>query len=86
MCVEGPLMVLYHINLGCPLLCENVLVYISSNKIEPRDEWAKSAISEYNKMSKPIVGMKERCYFHKFDKNPVASVYNPIIKKDFNYF
>ncbi len=75
-----PIMLLYHINLGYPMLDENTRLEISSSDVLPRDEHAATAISEWDKMLPPQSGIKEQCYYHLF-KSDIASVkvYNPEI-------
>ena len=77
---ETPLEVLYHCNVGYPLLSENTVLDIPSVKTEPRNEHAKSGLADYLKMEKPQCGYEEMCYYHIL-KNGRVSAYNPIINK-----
>ncbi|HBM70540.1 MAG TPA: DUF4432 domain-containing protein [Firmicutes bacterium] len=72
-----PLMVLYHMNIGYPLLDENALLYINYESIKPRNEHSKLNISSFDKMSKPIKNFQEMCYYFLMKENPFALVFNP---------
>lgn len=73
-----PVEILYHMNMGYPLLDEDSIVEIKSIEIIPRDDHAKADIDNCLKMEKPQEGYRERCYYHKFDNNKgVASIFQP---------
>lgn len=72
-----PLQLLYHINLGYPLICEKAELRINSSMIEPRDDVAKSDIKHWSKIEAPAKQYVEKCYYHHFTNHPEVSVYNP---------
>lgn len=75
---EEPIEILYHMNMGYPLLDEDSIITIPAEEVVPRDEHAAEDIANWMHMQKPTPGYKERCYYHKFkDKNGVASIYQP---------
>lgn len=78
---KSPLEVLYHCNMGYPLLSENSKVYVTSNKVTPRNEHAKEGIEACLKMEKPQMGYEEKCYYHEILGESYASIYNPDINK-----
>jgi len=59
-----PLMILYHINFGYPILDEGSRFLCASSKIEPATEIAKSDMDRFSQMGAPEVGYRERVYFH----------------------
>lgn len=59
-----PLMILYHINVGWPLLAEGSRLLLYSRMTEPRDERAKTGLSEATGFSRPIPGFAEQVYYH----------------------
>lgn len=61
---EAAEMILYHFNLGYPLLDENAEVLIPSAKRTPRTEIAAKEIDLWDKFTSPVFGYKERCYYH----------------------
>jgi len=59
-----PLMNLYHINFGYPLLNAGARVYFSTENIEPRDEIARQGFDKYYYIEEPEVNRPEQCYMH----------------------
>ena len=75
---EEPLEILYHMNMGYPLLDEDSVVTIPSVEVLPRDDHAAEDIANWMKMEKPQAGYQERCYYHKFaDCQGVAKIFQP---------
>ena len=74
-----PLEILYHMNMGYPLLDEDSVVEIPSAGVSPRDDHAAEDIENWMKMIKPQAGYVERSYYHKFEKEGKASIYQPKI-------
>jgi len=79
---EEPLMVLYHFNLGYPLLSSKSYLVAPSEEVKPRDEEAAKGINEYNKFQVPTPGYKEQVFYHKLKVNEegktFAALVNPI--------
>lgn len=61
---DSPYMMLYHFNIGYPLLSEDAVVDIPANGIVPRNDFAAEDIENCLKMEKPQSNIEERCYFH----------------------
>lgn len=78
---ESPVMLLYHMNMGYPLLSENSVVEIPSVAVKPRNDHAAKDLNTWNRMLPPTPGFEEQCYFHSFDAEGKASIYNPDIRK-----
>ncbi|MBR7133358.1 MAG: aldose 1-epimerase family protein [Clostridia bacterium] len=81
---KSPYMLLYHCNMGYPLLSENSLVNIPNNGIIARDENAEKYIETALETEKPQAGYQERCYYYDVkENNGVARVgiYNGDISK-----
>lgn len=75
---EEPFEILYHMNMGYPLLDEDSVVTIPATSVTPRDDHAAEDIANCLKMEKPQAGYQERCYYHKFpDEKGFASIYQP---------
>lgn len=73
-----PFEILYHMNMGYPLLDEDSIVEIPAKEIVPRDKHAAEDIENCLKMERPQEGYVERCYYHKFaNKEGCASIYQP---------
>ncbi len=73
---------LYHINLGYPMLDEGVKINIDADNITPRNEWAGKFIDSMNVFSADKPGDEERCYFIE-NKNGKAEVINQKLGKKF---
>lgn len=73
-----PFEILYHMNMGYPLLDEDSIITIPSKEVTPRDEHAAEDIANWMHMEKPTAGYQERCYYHKFaDEKGFAKIYQP---------
>lgn len=73
-----PLEVLYHMNMGYPLLDEDSIVNISSAEVRPRDDHAAADLANWMQMEKPTAGYQERCYYHRFSgRDGYASICQP---------
>jgi len=73
-----PVEILYHMNMGYPLLDEDSVVTIPSAQVFPRDDHAAEDLANWMVMEKPQAGYQERCYYHKFaDPMGSASIYQP---------
>ena len=80
----SPYMVLYHCNMGYPLLDENAVVRVPNNGVTPRNEHAAEYIKVALAMEKPQAGYEECCYYYDvIAKGNVAraGIYNPAINK-----
>lgn len=75
-----PLEILYHMNMGYPLLDEDSVVKIPSCAVRGRDQHAEEDIANWMRMEKPQAGYQERCYYHSFaDEKGEASIWQPKI-------
>ena len=73
-----PIEILYHLNMGYPLLDEDSVVTVSAARVRARDARAQEDIANWMCMEKPTAGYEERCYYHEFaDENGKASIYQP---------
>lgn len=76
-----PMLILYHMNMGYPLLDEDSVISIPAETVIPRDDHAAEDVENWMKMQKPTPGYQERCYYHKFiTKEGKASIYQPKLK------
>ncbi len=79
--VDTPFEILYHCNMGYPLLSENAEITIPSTKIIPRNDHAASGIDNCLVVESPQNGYEEMCFYHKLSGNPSVSIYNNDIGK-----
>lgn len=73
-------MILYHCNIGYPILTQNSEVYISSEKVKARNTHAQQAIGEWMKAQLPDSEYEEMCYYHTLKSNEenlgIAAIFN----------
>lgn len=75
---ETPLLILYHFNLGYPLLKEDSVLAIDSSEVVARNKHAQELFESHNEFQKPTPGFEEVVYFHKMKSNiGKASLYSP---------
>ena len=61
---DEPLLLLYHINFGFPLLCEGTMVSVDATKTEPYDDYSAADESYMFAFSKPNADAQEKNYIH----------------------
>jgi hypothetical protein len=60
----SPLMMLYHINLGWPMIDAGARLLLNANTSTPRDAEASKGFQEARVLSGPIAGYKEQVFYH----------------------
>lgn len=79
---EEGIMLLYHINVGYPLLSETTKLSINSVDVLPRDDRAAEDLDTWDKMLAPVPNFVEQCYYHKFKEETArVTVSNESIQK-----
>lgn len=67
---ETPLMLLYHINFGFPVVSGDSRLYLSADtKITPRDGAAGAGLSEFSRCREPAHGFAEQVFFHELPRD-----------------
>ncbi len=74
--------ILYHVNLGYPLLDDGAQMVVETEDYTPRTSWSKQNEGSRYEICLPIVGEEETCYFIK-TKTPQASLVNKRLGKKF---
>ena len=76
---EQPVMLVYHINFGYPMLDPCCRVYFNTTDVSPRTDYAKTGLDKYDVMEEPVVGQDEMCFIHTASgvKNRFAMLHNP---------
>ncbi len=82
---EQPLMILYHFNIGYPVLSPNSRFISPSREIIPANEYSKSKRDVYDKWSEPIKGEPEHLFFHDFKSDQSGLTCCAIINPDINF-
>ena len=60
---DSSMMMLYHFNMGYPLLSEHSRFVLPTLRCDPRDAHAAEGIESWNVIEPPIHGFAEMCYF-----------------------
>ena len=81
---ETPLQVLYHCNVGYPLLDESTELLVPSEAVTPRNEHAAEGIADWAKMEQPQSGYEEMCFYHRMSGETTVTVQNPKLGKGFS--
>ncbi len=73
-----PVEVLYHMNMGYPLLDEDSIVKVEADTVVPRDKEAAVGIDTWMQMEKPQANYQEQCFYHQFSRVVgKASIFQP---------
>lgn len=76
--------ILYHMNMGYPLLNPESKMYLDSEQVIPRTQRSKDLIDIYKVIEEPQAEYEEACYYHQLHKNKankaVFGVFNPKLK------
>lgn len=78
---ESPFEIMYHCNIGYPLLSENAQINIPSINVTARNEHSETGIDKWMIAEKPQSDYEEMCFYHKFSDLGEVSIYNPDISK-----
>ncbi len=60
----APLMLLYHINTGFPLLGENAVLKAQVRHTTPRNDIAAAGLADWARCQPPTAGYVEQCFYH----------------------
>jgi hypothetical protein len=70
----APHMILYHCNMGFPLLGPSSRLVAPSTAVEPRDEIAAPGLACHTSFEGPTSHYAEQCFFHSFEPDPTGHV------------
>jgi len=70
-----PILILYHMNMGYPLLSEKAELQILSDSVFPTENSEESHLQ----ILPPTAGYQEKCYVHSFTHKGLAKLFNPEI-------
>lgn len=74
--------ILYHTNLGYPMLDEGTTVHLDAEECRARTEWSAKNMDTRLQIGQPVDDNEETCYFMTLNK-PEVSVVNPKLGKTF---
>lgn len=73
---------LYHVNVGYPMLDEGAELLDDAEEVIPRTPWAAEGLSGRSKMGAPVPNEEERCYFLRL-QTPRVTLKNEKLRKAF---
>ena len=73
---------LYHVNLGYPLIDDGARIEVETKECLPRTPWAEKNIDSAYEITSPIPNMEETCYYF-YPENSSVSLINHKIGKKF---
>ncbi len=79
-----PLMVLYHINIGFPILDNSAELIEPKAKVWARDEEAEKGKKDFNRFCEPVKGYSEQVFFHDIKEDGRGFGNAAIINPDFD--
>lgn len=74
---DTPLMVLYHMNFGFPLISSSTVLSTNCVNVRPRDEEAKPGLDSSCVFLEPIPNYKEQVFYRDSVENSFAKLENP---------
>lgn len=63
---------LYHVNLGYPMLDEGAKIIAGEVDCAPRNAWAKENADKRYEVAAPVLGQEETCYFLALEKSEIS--------------
>jgi len=76
-----PLMILYHVNIGFPVLDNGSSLVSTSHLYVPRDDEAKVDAEKFSEFHEPTSGYKEKVYFHDMLTDADGYAYSAIVNE-----
>lgn len=76
-------MLLYHINIGFPVVDEGSYIHTHASSITPRDAEAVKGKEDYSKFTAPVKDFKEKVYFHEMIPDKKGFVHAALINPKF---
>ena len=80
----SPIMILYHINIGFPLLDTQSELIIPKAKTIPRDSEAEKGINSFTRFTEPIRSFSEQVYFHDIEPDSEGNCSAALVNRAFN--
>lgn len=77
----SPFEIMYHCNMGYPLISENAEIKIPATQVTPRNEHSATGLENCLKAEKPQGNYEEMCFYHELSGIAEVSVFNPDINK-----
>ena len=74
-----PMMLLYHFNIGYPLLDEGTEIILPTRKVIPRDAAAEPHVADWNRMQAPIDNEPEYVFIHDLEADAQGNAFAAVL-------
>ncbi|MBN2073561.1 MAG: aldose 1-epimerase family protein [Actinobacteria bacterium] len=82
--ISSPFMILYHVNIGFPVIDNNSELLEARAKVTPRDEEAEKGKDSFNRFISPVRGFAEQVYFHDIEADEEGNSNIALVNEKFN--
>ena len=79
---KSPLMIIYHINAGFPVVAKGSRLISPTLEIIPRDEEGEKGKEDYHKFTSPISYFEEKVYYHKMKEDSSGLVHCALVNEN----
>lgn len=79
---KEPIMILYHFNLGYPILDENAEFLVPSKDVKSRDENAMTGIKDFSILQKPTANYREQVFYHDLKTDTNGNTFTALINEN----
>ncbi|MCI9173407.1 MAG: aldose 1-epimerase family protein [Lachnospiraceae bacterium] len=77
-----PMMLLYHINVGYPFLCETSQIILPTRKVSPRDEISAAHTQNYSRMESPKDNEPEYVFLHEMAADSEGNTFAAVLNEE----
>lgn len=77
-----PMMLLYHINMGYPLLCEQSQILLPTKNVHPRDENSAPHTGNYGRMEAPKDNEPEYVFLHEMAADQEGNTFAAVLNEE----
>lgn len=81
---KTPFMILYHVNIGYPIVNSTSKLLSSKTKITPMDEISEKELNKYSDFQEPVSGFISNTYYHDIEPDKEGNSNIAIVNEDFN--
>lgn len=78
---EEPLMVMYHCNMGFPLVSEACEIILPSIHVTPREEWSANHVKNWRQMEEPKEGEREYVFLHELAADEKGNTFGAVANR-----
>lgn len=80
----SPFMIIYHVNIGFPVLDDGAELLTASRRVIPRDKEAEKGLKQFNTFDSPQPDYKEQVFFHELLEDNEGFCESALVNPSFN--